>query len=98
MEANHPENYEKLQQDYERAKEDYEILDRRTKRQMSEMKDGILSHVSMKIQSDWEMMARMIELVMAGEREAKYLAPMWNALDQTLWTALKTPYGSKPVK
>ena len=52
--------------------------------------------LDIQLRDHWEMTSRMIELVIAKEREPQLLEKMWNELDLILWEAIGR--AGSPVK
>jgi DNA anti-recombination protein RmuC len=72
------------------AKEDYERLSHRSDQDLGQIRQHVLDGLHMDLRETWELMARMLEKVLQGQREPRHLASVWNQLDEILWSRLGT--------
>ena len=84
------------QVELDQLKEDYKNQDRRSEQLFSQSRQQIMLDLDIQLRDHWEMTSRMIELVIAKEREPQLLEKMWNELDLILWEAIGR--AGSPVK
>jgi hypothetical protein len=72
------------------TREDYERLAHRSDQDLGQIRQHVLDALHMDLRETWELMARMLEKVLQGQREPRHLASVWNQLDEILWGRLGT--------
>jgi hypothetical protein len=73
-----------LEGDVRAAREDYDRLRNRSAMDMGQLRQHVLDEVHREVLELWQLMARMLEKVIEGEREPRHLASVWNQLDAIL--------------
>lgn len=66
------------------AREDYDRLRSRSALDIGQLRQHVLDEVHREVHEHWQLMARMLEKVIEGEREPRHLASVWNQLDAIL--------------
>jgi hypothetical protein len=81
---------ERQEKELRTAREDYERLAHRSDQDLGQVRQHVLDALHMDLRETCELMARMLEKVLQGQREPRHLASVWNQLDEILWGRLGT--------
>ena len=88
---------EELRQALSLARSDFNNLEKRSEMALAQVKQEIYLELDIKLKEQWAMTARMVDMVINGEREALHLANLWNQLDRILWNGIEKPDGGATV-
>jgi hypothetical protein len=83
--AQHNESSTKQRAQLEQLTDDYNHLDKRSEQLIAQSRKQVMLDLDMQLREQWEMTARMIEMVISKNREPELLGKMWNELDHILW-------------
>lgn len=87
----------RLSQSLNLTKSDFNNLEQRSELALVQVKHDIYLELDIKLKEQWVMTARMVDMVINGEREALHLANLWNQLDRILWNGIEKPDGGATV-
>jgi len=96
--AQHNESSTKQRAQLEQLTDDYNHLDKRSEQLIAQSRKQVMLDLDMQLREQWEMTARMIEMVISKNREPELLGKMWNELDHILWEEIgKTGFQVRTV-